>query len=244
MRGVWRAHLIAGRHSVAALETAAALHKLWPFPRGPLVFSVPHGDHHRRTHAVVRQPRDLTADQIVVVDGMRTTSIPRTFCDLAASSRRARLSRGLEQAHLDGKAKINETAALYERLRKPGKPGFRMLGEILEVRRADFFIPPTELEKMFRRLLRRHGLPEPMWQAPLPWDARRRADGLWIPQHVLLELDSRSWHARIDQMAADRRRDREAKRNGVPLYRFTYEEVKYESSMVAHEMRELLGLAA
>jgi hypothetical protein len=244
MRGVWRGHLLAGRHSAASQETAAAVHRLWPFPQGALVFSVPHGDHHRPRGAIVRQPRDLTEDQIVVVNGMRVTSIPRTFCDLAASSSRARLSRGLEQAHLDGKSKISETVALYERLRKPGKPGFKTLGEILEVRRPDFYIPPTELEKMFRQLLRRYGLPEPIWQPPLPWDPRRRADGLWLPQNVLLELDSRSWHARIDQMTADRRRDRDAKRHGLPLYRFTYEEVRYKPQAVADDVADLLSRAA
>ena len=243
MRRVWREHLTAGLHSVAAAETAAAIHKLWPFPPGPLVFSVPHGDHRRPHDARVRQPRDLTEDQIVVVEGIRATNIPRTFCDLAASTRRGRLSRGLEQAHLDGKAKISETVELYERLRKPGKPGFRMLGQILEVRRDDFWIPPSALEKMFGRLLRRYALPEPQWQAPLPWDPRRRADGQWLPQRVLLELDSRSWHARIDQMSADRKRDREAKRHGVPLYRFTYEEVRYEPRAVADDVREALSLA-
>ena len=118
-----------------------------------------------------------------------------------------------------------------------------MLGEILEVRRPDFWIPPTALEKMFRQLLRRNGLAEPLWQPPLPWDSKRRADGLWLPQKALLELDSRSWHARIDQMTADRRRDREAKRHGMTLYRFTYEEVKYEPGSVTNEVRELLSLA-
>ena len=129
---------------------------------------------------------------------------------------------------------------MYEELRGPGKRGFKMLGEILEVRREDFEIPPSYLEKLFRRLLRKHGLPEPIWQPPLPWDPRKRADGLWVPQRALLELDSRSWHARMDQMSADRKRDRDARRHGYDLHRFTYEEVKYQPRVVVSDLRDLL----
>lgn len=244
LRDLWRAHLIAGRHSVVSNESAAQLHVLWPFPRGRLVLSVPHGGHHRPTTATIRQPRDLRPQHIVLVHGIPATSIPRTFCDLAATSTRPRLVRGLEKAHLDGKAKISETIEVYEELRRPGKPGFKMLGEVLEVRHPDFFIPPSELEKMFKRLLHRFSLPEPVWQPSLPWDPSRRADGLWPEQRVFLELDSRSWHARTDQMTADRRRDRDARRNGFDLLRLTYEEVKYEARRAIGDVREALALTA
>jgi hypothetical protein len=244
MRDVWREHLAAGSHSAASGEAGASLHELHPFPKfGSIEMSVPHGDHHRGA-AVVRQPRDLVEAHITVVRGMRVTTIARTFCDLASRGRRERLTRAIEQAHLDRKCSIAELDALYQHLRRPGKRGFGLLNSILEVRRDDFVVPEGDLERMFRRLLRREAIPEPVWQAPLPWDARRRADGLWPHVNALLELDSRSWHARIDQMKADRKRDRDARRNGYGLYRFTYEEVKYEGQSVANELRDILHLAA
>ena len=246
MRSLWREYLIVGRHrAVVAGESGASVHRLHPFPRfGRLELCVPHGDHPRPPLAVVRQPRDLTDDQIVVMYGMRTTSVARTLCDLAAGAHRERLTRAIEQADLDKKCPIDELAALYDRLRKPGKTGFKMLGSILEVRRSDFVVPESELERRFRRLVREFRLPEPTWQPRLPWNPSRRADGLWMPQRVLLELDSRAWHARIDQMANDRRRDRTAKMHGYDTHRFTYEEVKYQRRMVANELAALLGLAA
>jgi hypothetical protein len=244
MRSVWRAHLVAGRHSVASSWTAAALHELWPFPPGKLVVSVPHGGHNRPSPAFVRQPRDLTEDHVVLVDGMRTTSIARTFCDLAADCRVDRLARGIDAAHLNGQSDVSETIAMYDALRKPGKPGFKALGRLLEVRRADFALPPTYLSGLFKRLLKKYNLPEPRWEAPLPWAPTRRADGIWLPQRKLVELDSRSWHARIDQMSSDRQRDRDARRNGFEPYRFTYEEVRYSAAKVAAEVREILDLAA
>jgi len=246
MRALWREYLIVGRHvATVGVESAASLHRLHPFPRfGRLELCVPHGYHHRPTAAIVHQPRDLTDDQVVRMHGLRVTSVARSLCDLAASSHRERLSRAVEQADLDKKCPIDELAALYDRLRKPGKPGFRMLGSILEVRRSDFVVPEGELERMFRRLIKEFRLPVPTWQPSLPWNPTRRADALWLPQRVLLELDSRSWHGRLDQMANDRRRDRTAKLHGYDTHRFTYEEVRYDRRMVAGELAALLGLAA
>jgi hypothetical protein len=246
MRDLWREYLIVGRaHAVVGGESGTSLHRLQPFPRfGRLELIVPHGYHHRPTRAIVRQTRDLTDDQIVTMYGLRTTSIPRTFCDVAAFAHPDRLARAIEQADLDKKASVDEVAALYDALRKPGKPGFKMLEAILEVRRSDFVVPEGELDRMFRKLIRDFHLPEPEWLPRLPWNPTRRADALWMPQRALLELDSRAWHARIDQMASDRRRDREAKRNGYDTYRFTYEEVKYKRRMVADELTQILSPAA
>jgi hypothetical protein len=241
-RELWRAWLLAGPHAVVAHEAAASLHRAYPFPRfGRLELSVPHGDHHRPSIALVHQPRDLTPDQITVIDGLPTTTLARTFCDLAAHTSRERLGRAIEQAELERKCRISEVFELYERLKKPGKPGFGLLASVLAVRMPGFVVPESELERMFRRLLTRFGLPQPRWQTPLPWDPRRRADGHWVGTPELLELDSRTWHGRQDQMTADRKRDREARRHGYHINRFTYEEVKHEPSSVAADVREILA---
>lgn len=226
-------------------DAAASLHALYPFRQfGRLEFSVPHGQHILLPASFVHQPRDLTAHQIEIVGGLRVTTVARTLCDEAAHSGRERMKRGVEQAHLDRKCSISELIALYDELKGPGKRGFKMLGQILEVRAPGFVVPESELERMFRRLTRKHGLREPQWQVPLPWDPKRRADGGWLDRRALLELDSRAWHTRIDQMTADRRRDREARRNGYMIYRFTYEEVQYEPKGVISELRDVLDLAA
>jgi hypothetical protein len=227
------------------MGAAASIHKLWPFPQfGKIEISVPHGEHHRPTAGLAHQPRDLRPNHIVVVDGLRVTSIARTFCDLASLKRWERLAAAIEQADIDRKCSVAEVVAMYEELRRPGKPGFKMLGQILESRRDDIPIAHGYLTKLFRRLLRQNGLAEPTWEAPLPWDLTRRADGIWWPQRALVELDSRTWHARTAQMTADRQRDREARRHGLDPHRFTYEEVKYQPLRVLAEVRELLSVAA
>jgi hypothetical protein len=246
MRSLWREYLIVGRDvAIVGAESAASLQRLHPFPRfGRIELLVPHGFHHRPTRAVVRQVRDLTEDHVETMFGLRVTKVARTLCDLAASAHRERLSRAIEQADLDKKCGIAETVAMYEALRKPGKPGFKMLGEILEVRGDDFVVPEGELDRMFRRLCKRFNLREPIWRPHLPWDPTRRADALWLPEKALLELDSRTWHGRLDQMANDRRRDRESRRNGYEPLRYHYEEVKYRPAKVADELREVLRPAA
>jgi len=244
-RRLWAMYLALGEDAVVAGDAATSVHAMYPFRRfGRPEFAVPHGEHIVLPDAIVHQPRDLTSDQITVVDGLRVTTVARTLCDQAAISGRDRLTRGIEQADLGGKCKIEELAALYLRLRKPGKRGFKMLGQILEVRMPDFLVLDSELERMFRRLIRKHGIPEPRWQYPLPWQPTRRADGAWLDRCALLELDGRTFHARIDQMTSDRRRDREARKHGLTIYRFTYEEIRYQPRSVVAELRDILALAA
>ncbi len=244
-RDLWAMYLALGPDAVVSHESAASIRALHPFPKfGQIELSVPHGKHVLLPRSSVHQARDLRPEHIEVVDGLRVTSPGRTLCDLAGVSHRERLSRAIEQADLDKKCAIRTTMALYEELRAPGKRGFRMLGEILAVRAPGFVVPESELEGMFRRLVRRFRIPEPAWQVPLPWDPTRRADAGWASRNALIELDSRSWHARIDQMTADRRRDRAARRHGHTIYRFTYEEVRYQPRAVADELWVILNLAA
>ena len=244
-RDLWAMYLALGEDAVVSFDAATTLHLMYPFPRfGRLEFSVPHGEHIVLPNTIVHQPRDLTPDQVTLVSGMRVTTVARTLCDQAARSGRERLKRGVEQAHLDRKSSISETLALYERLNRPGKRGFNVLGQILSVRAPGFVVLESELERLFRRLLRKYDIAEPDWQVPLPWDPKRRCDGAWLDRRVLLELDSRTWHARVDQMTADRRRDREARRHGYDVHRFTYEEVRYEPNVVLSDVRDALALAA
>ncbi|PLS75190.1 MAG: hypothetical protein CYG61_08490 [Actinobacteria bacterium] len=59
-----------------------------------------------------------------------------------------------------------------------------------------------------------------------------------------MEGDGRRWHARMDQMATDRRRDRDALNHGWRPYRFVWEEITREPQMVRGTLLDALALAA
>ena len=245
-RRLWLAHLDVGPHSVVSHEAAAALHSLATYRPGPVTVTVPHGDHERPSSYEVRQSTDLRPHHVTSVDGLPTTTPARTLVDLAARRRPDRLSRAVDDAHLTRTCRIDEVLAVYDELKRPGKRGLRMLGRLLAARGPGYVPPESVLERRFLRLIRAAGLPEPQRQAPLPWrpQAPSRVDFLYPEHRVIIEVDGRRWHTRMDQMAADRRRDREALNHGYRVYRFVWEEVTRQPEDVCETVDRALARAA
>lgn len=241
-RRLWLAHLAVGPASVISHESAAALHGFALFRPGPVVLTVVHGDHERRAPWTVRQSTDLHADHVALVDGLPVTTPVRTLFDLAAVTSKARLARAVDEAHVSGICGVEELRVLYEALRRRGKRGIKALGLVI-ASRGDGYVPPESvLERRLLKVLREGGLPEPVRQFPLPWrcTGEGRADLAYPAARVLVEADGRRWHTRMDQMADDRRRDREALNHGWRTYRFVWEEITKQPDLVSATVRDAL----
>lgn len=243
-RSLWLAHLDVGLHSVVSHEAAAALHGLTTYAPGPVTVTVPHGDHERPASYEVRQSTDLRSHHIATVDGLPVTTPGRTLVDLAARRRPDRLARALDDAHLTRLCRIDDVLVLYDELKRPGKRGMRLLGRLLAARGPGYVPPESVLERRLLRALADGGLPEPVRQAALPWRAHlpHRVDFLYPVQRVIIEADGRRWHSRVDQMATDRQRDREAQNHGHRVYRFVWEEITKQPDMVCETVSTALGL--
>jgi very-short-patch-repair endonuclease len=224
-------------------EAAAASHGLTNFPCGRIVLATPHGDHHWHGLAEMRQLTDLRPEHITVVRGLSVTTVARTLFDLAAVTGTERLAIAIEDAHVTGQCRLDALQLLFDELRRPGKRGIRKLATILADRGPGYVPPESWLERRMVKILVDGGLPRPRVQAQLPWRLRlaSRCDGLYDDERVLLEADGRRWHVRADQMAEDRRRDREALNRGYRPYRFVYEELRYEPELVVDTVREALA---
>jgi very-short-patch-repair endonuclease len=228
---------------VLSHETAAAAHRLTNFPRGRIVLLTRHGDHHWHGLAEMRQSTDIVEEHITVVAGLRATTVVRTLFDLAAVTSPGRLAVAIEDAHIVGQCRLEELQAFYDQLRRRGKRGMKKLGKILAERGPGYVPSQSWLQRRMLRVLADGGLPKPKVEAQLPWrtDRDSRTDALYEPQRVLLEADGRRWHVRVDQMAEDRRRDREAQNHGYRPYRFVYHELKYDPAVVVDTVREALA---
>lgn len=244
-RRLWLAHLDVGPHSVVSHEAAALLHGLGPLPPGAVTVTVPHGDHERPAPYEVRQSTDLSPRHCTTVDGMPVTTPARTIVDLAARLGRERLGRMLDEAHVARRCTVQEVAALYDELLRPGKRGMRVLHTVLAARGPGYVPPESVLERRLLRVLARAGLPEPVRQAALPWrsQAGARVDLLYPRHRVIVEADGRRWHSRLDQMAADRQRDREAQLHGYAVHRFVWEEITRRPAVVAETVAAALARA-
>ncbi|MBA2752138.1 MAG: DUF559 domain-containing protein [Actinobacteria bacterium] len=245
-RSLWAAYLDAGPGAVVSHESAAALHELTSFRPGPLTLTVAHGAHQRPGEATVHQSRDLATVHCVRIDGFPVTTVERTLIDLAATTRRARLALALDDACLTRRCRLQDVRALFEELRRPGKPGMRRLGLLLAARGPGYVPPDSVLERRLLRVLSRGGIRPPVLQASLPWRAScpNRVDGLYRSERVIVECDGRRWHSRMETMAEDRRRDREAQLHGYRVYRFVWEEVTKEATMVCATLRRALDSGA
>ena len=241
-RSLWLAHLDVGPASVVSHEAAAAVHRFASFRPGPVVLTVPHGDHERPCPWTVHQATDLRSNDVVMVDGLPVTTKARTLFDLAKVTRRGRLELAVDDAHVSGACRVEEVMAVYAALRRRGKPGMKMLGAVLRARGPGYVPPGSVLERRLLKVLDGGGLPAPVRQYPLPWrpGAEARVDFAYPQVRVLVEADGRRWHSRMDQMATDRRRDREALNHGWRPYRFVWEEIIGDPDNVAATVRDAL----
>jgi very-short-patch-repair endonuclease len=241
-RSLWIAHLDLGPDSVVSHEAAAALHELILFAPGRVVLTITHGFHQRPAQWEVHQSTDLRAQDVCGVQGLPVTTKQRTLFDLAAVTRRPRYVRVLEDAHVRGLCRLEDVTDVYVALRRRGKRGMKLLGEVLDSRGPGYVPPESELERRLLTVLRKGGLAAPRRQYPLPWrvEAACRVDLAYPDAKVLIEADGRRWHSRMDQMAEDRRRDREALSNGWRPYRFVWEEITRQPEMVCATVRAAL----
>jgi very-short-patch-repair endonuclease len=239
-REVWRAFLATGTDAVVSHETAAAIHGFTNFPKGRIVLTTRHGDHHWHGLADMRQSTDLKLEHVQQHDGLPITTPVRTLFDLAAVTGRERLAIAVEDAHTTRLCRLEVLIALYEELSRPGKHGMKKLGRILAERGPGYVPPESTLERLLLKVLRNAGLPKPRLQAQLPWRTTlpSRCDAIYDDARIILEADGRRWHTRVDQMANDRRRDREALNHGYRPYRFVYEELKRDPKMVVETITE------
>jgi hypothetical protein len=200
---------------------------LHPVRTGLLTFTTRHGDHHRQDGVTVHQLRDLLPHHVTPLDGMPTTTAPRTIVDLAAVVGLERLKQIVENAANERIATDDEIGKVLHEVARPGKRGVRKLVRVLAMRAPGAAIGDTVLERMLFGALRLVGLPDPIPQFPHPG---REIPAGWVDYaypvgKLILEADGRRWHQRIADLKRDAARDKAASRAGWQTMRFMHEEL-------------------
>ncbi|MCI0543473.1 MAG: endonuclease domain-containing protein, partial [Actinobacteria bacterium] len=223
-------------------ESAGRIHEMGPLPATPPSLTVSHRSTHQFPGVVVHQSTDLLATHIDIIEGLRVTNPARTVIDLAQTMAPRRLERVVDNVLAAGIVGLEGLSELLASLSRKGKPGVTTLRRILEDR-VDVSGPaPTELERRLIDLLLDAGLPPPHSEFKAPWlkPTNGRVDLAYPDEQVVIEADSRRWHALHDAFEIDRRRDNAAQLAGWIVLRFTWRMIIEEPTIVVDTVRRCL----
>ena len=182
------------------------------------------------------QPIDVTT-----VHGIPCTSVARTILDFAAVEPEWRVRKVVAEAEvlrvLD-KAKLR---ALLKRSRR--RRGVARVRLILDSIHPQTKRTRSELERLFLGICEKGSVPEPevnVW-LPAPDGKRYQADFLWRGQRLIVEADSRRFHATDSAFVSDRKRRQQLELAGWRVSQCTWEEVEREPRRLARTVTGLLA---
>lgn len=228
--------------AIVSHQSAAKIHGL-----GPITVKVPTVTvSHRSTHVFegikVHQSTDLLDGHVTEHEGMKVTTPERTIIDLAQVTGTKRLEHIVDNALASRTVRIEDIAELHGSLSRKGKPGVRKLRGILSTRLDDSQVALTVLERETIQLLIAAGLPRPTKQFKAPWlkPVDGRVDFAFVDQRLVIEVDSRRWHALFDAFEADRRRDNAVQLAGWRILRFTWAMITEDPIEVVAAVRRAL----
>ncbi len=239
--------LDAGPEAVLSHTSAACLHQLPGFPVAPVHVVRTHGKAlHHGVLAVVHRTGKLPPSHVREVAGISVTSVARTLFDLGAVVHPGRVERAVDTALARKLVAYEELAAVLADLAASGRPGVRALRVALVGRSPTEAPPASELERRFRDLLCRHGLPQPDRQVVLGGhdEVAGRVDCYFREARLVVELDGRAYHSALLDRMEDGRRDLVLLGSGRRVLRLTWQHVVEQPLEVVTALREVLACAA
>jgi hypothetical protein len=236
-KGRVMAQILACHPAVASHWTAAWL---WGLTRSntSIHLTAPSRRHRRpdfRVHFAQLAPED-----ICVADSIPFTSLARTFLDLASlrslvdAGRLAKyLKRGEELEDDEGRGlfDLRDFESLLARTR--GHPGHAPLDSALRIYRPDHAVTRSDVERDFRALVRRAGIPLPA--ANFNVDGYE-IDAWWETERFGVELDVFATHGSRHSFEEDRERQDNLLAAGIEITRITDVRLEREPDAVIERL--------
>ena len=208
------AAVLAARPAVASHLSAGWLWGILRNRPGTIHVTAPASRRVKR--AFVVHCADLAARDQTIRENIPVTSLARTQLDLAAMLSLPRLESVLERAEERGRFDL---VALEDVLDRVGHhPGAGKLRRALEIYHEDPVFERSKLERRFRRLVKRAGLPTPSMNFNV---VGYEVDAYWEAERFVVELDVYETHGSHAVFERDRLRQEDLKLKGVEIIRVT-----------------------
>ncbi len=197
----WRATLLAScwaAHSLAVASHRSAA-ELWGLPGGRadiVEITCRRWRRGRPAGLIVHETKLLPDDDTAEVDGIPVTSVDQTLLGLAAVMTPTVVDMALDRALLRKLTTRASLESFVARKRRSGRNGVAVLGDLVAARDPLGGIPESVMETKLKRLLRRHGLPTPVFQHVICHQGRfvARVDAAYPELRIAIEFDSYEHH--------------------------------------------------
>jgi predicted transcriptional regulator of viral defense system len=244
----WQGHctaaVLAARPAVASHLSAAWL---WGLTRGraPSRIDVTSPVRRRAKREFRVHFADLLANDRAMREGVAVTSWARTMLDMAATSDDSQVQKQIKRSEERNKFDLRKLDDVLDRNRR--HPGAGRLRRVLRAYRPDPATTRSQLERRFRSLVRRAGLPEPSMNYQV---AGIELDAYWEAERFVVELDVYATHGDPGAFESDRTRQSDLLLRGIQMIRVTDVRLEQEPKAVIADVaahlarrRRELGLA-
>lgn len=225
--------------SAVARRSAAALFGVHGFRPGRIQLVVPHDDSRRTKLAAVHQSIRL---ETTVREGIVVTTLAQTVHDLASERNRPPMTAVIAAALAAG-LQIDDLRQRSVVMAASRRRGLRELYAAVHRYDDEETVAPTVLEALLRSAIEAAGLVGVRYQYDMAWateDDPHRVDAAVPARRVILEADSRQWHARLEAFESDRERDNQAVRHGWSTMRLTWRDLTRDFDATVALLREVL----
>ncbi|MEM7287255.1 MAG: DUF559 domain-containing protein [Actinomycetota bacterium] len=217
LRAIVRLRL-AGK-AVASHRSAARLHGLWT--GDDLDVTIRYPSRARASGAHIHRSRDLVAGVLRGVDGIPTTSVARTLCDLGLVLPPWDVRRMVEHAVATGRVSVTEIESVRWGVSEHGRNGVSAIDQSLAAMPARGSHAESGPELRLMALLEEADLPRVCPQFEVRVAGRTyRLDFAFPHAKVAVEYDGEAFHSSPAQLRRDAARQRHLEDAGWRVLRF------------------------
>jgi very-short-patch-repair endonuclease len=145
---------------------------------------------------IVHETSPLRPSDITEVDGIPVTTVEHTLMALGAVCSPTVVELALDAALRRELTTLDSVTCLVRELGRQGRNGVGVLRAVLDLRDSSTAVPESVMETRLKQLLRRHGLPEPVFQFEIRHDGQfvARVDAAYPDQRIAIEYESYEHH--------------------------------------------------
>jgi predicted transcriptional regulator of viral defense system len=231
--------LACGPDAVLSHRSAVDLYELREDRRARIDVTAPNRRGRAPAGIDAHRDRSLVSADRMIVDGIPCTSVARTLLDYAGVAPIWGLRKAIGEAEV---LRILNVGAVRDLLRRSkGRRGVARLRMVLDEIHPQTRRTRSEMERMFLRVCSRAALPEPEVNVRLRiGNSVFMPDFLWRDAGLILETDSRQFHATGMAFLDDRRREQKLQLAGWRVSHCTWWEIEHESRRLAETIHGLL----